>query len=202
VASKRNIPVVLLLPASDQDETTRIAQLPLACCVAKPVKPAELHKALMDCLGLEPRKRRPSRPSRVQIEQRPLSILLAEDCLVNQEVAIGLLELRGHAIEVANTGREAVEKIRQKQFDIVLMDVEMPEMDGLQATREIRQWEARQGRYTPIIAMTAHAIQGFQETCEAAGMDNYLSKPVDANKLYKLVESSAAKTVSWNAESE
>jgi two-component system sensor kinase len=191
VAERLDIPLVLLLPASDRDETTRIAELHIARCVPKPVKPAELQAALISALGLETRRRRSSRSGNVSAEAPSRSILLAEDCIVNQEVAIGLLELRGHAIEVANNGREALEKIQQKQFDVILMDVEMPEMDGLQATREIRKWEAQQGRHTPIIAMTAHAIRGFEETCSEAGMDDYISKPVDANKLYQLVESTA-----------
>ncbi len=184
-------PIVLLLPSSHQDETTRIAKLNISRCVPKLVKPAELQKALFGALGLDkatPRRQRRGKPSR---EIKPLRILLAEDCLVNQEVAIGLLQLRGHSIEVANNGHEAVTLLNKKRFDVVLMDVEMPEMDGLEATRRIRESEAANGLYTPIIAMTAHAVRGFQETCTDAGMDGYISKPVDADKLYRTVEAAA-----------
>jgi CheY-like chemotaxis protein len=120
---------------------------------------------------------------------RPLQILLAEDCLVNREVAVGLLELRGHQVTVANNGREAIDAFQRQEFDVVLMDVEMPDMDGLEATRIIRQWENIANRRTPIIAMTAHAVHGFQAACRAAGMDQYISKPIDPQKLYQEVES-------------
>jgi CheY-like chemotaxis protein len=115
--------------------------------------------------------------------------LLAEDCLVNQEVAVGLLELQGHTVFVVNNGREAVDATRQRAFDLVLMDVEMPELDGLEATRLIRNMERDTGRHTPIVAMTAHAVTGFQQKCLAAGMDDYISKPIDPHKLYQIMES-------------
>jgi CheY-like chemotaxis protein len=192
-AKRLEIPTVLLLPAGDQDETAHIAKLDVVRCVPKPVKPSELHQALLGAIGLETARPRPDRRDDGQREAKPLHILLAEDCLVNQEVAIGLLELRGHSIEIANNGREAVKLIKEKPFDVVLMDVEMPEMDGLEATRSIRQWEATNDQYTPIIAMTAHAIRGYHKTCEEAGMDDYISKPVDAGKLYEIVESAGRK---------
>ncbi len=137
---------------------------------------------------------RPARPARAAHPHRPFNILLAEDCLVNQEVAIGLLELQGHTIVVANNGREAVERAQEQRFDVILMDVEMPEMDGLEATSQIRRWEAAEGLYTPIIAMTAHAVRGFQQTCQEAGMDDYVSKPVDANRLFEAVAQAAARS--------
>ncbi len=112
---------------------------------------------------------------------------------MNQEVAIGLLELRGHSVEVVGSGRQAVELMSKGSFDVVLMDVEMPEMDGLEATRLIRQSESAAGRRTPIIAMTAHAVQGCQSVCIEAGMDDYISKPVDARKLYYIIENAVNK---------
>ena len=115
-------------------------------------------------------------------------MLLAEDCLVNQEVAVGLLELLGHSVTVVSNGREAVDAARQQAFDIVLMDVEMPELDGLQATRQIREMEQDSGRHTPIVAMTAHAVTGFQQKCLEAGMDDYISKPIDPQKLSRIME--------------
>ncbi len=184
-------PIVMALPRSDQDETARIAKLNISRCVPVLVKPAELQEALFGALGLDQGKPRHRRRGKLCREVKPLRILLAEDCLVNQEVAIGLLELRGHSIEVANNGLEAVALCAEKRFDVVLMDVEMPEMDGLEATRAIRNLETARGQFTPIIAMTAHAVRGFQATCEEAGMDGYIAKPVDAEKLYHIVETAA-----------
>ena len=118
----------------------------------------------------------------------PLHVLLAEDCLVNREVAVGLLELRGHRVCVVESGHDAVEAVRLHTFDVILMDVEMPDMDGLEATRIIRRWEAAQGRRTPIIAMTAHAEAAFQAACLDAGMDEHISKPISSESLYHAVD--------------
>ncbi|MCU0962092.1 MAG: ATP-binding protein [Pirellulaceae bacterium] len=119
---------------------------------------------------------------------RPLQILLAEDCLVNREVAIGLLELRGHHVHPVSSGQEAIDLLQQEHFDVVLMDVEMPTMDGLEATRRIRAATSARQRHVPILAMTAHAAHGFQDACRAAGMDGYLCKPIDPQTLYQAVE--------------
>lgn len=118
---------------------------------------------------------------------RHLHILLAEDSVVNQKLAVYLLEKWGHRVTVAATGREAVEAIERQPFDLVLMDVQMPELDGLQATAAIRRREAGQ-HHVPIVAMTAHAMVGDRERCLAAGMDGYLSKPIRARELLEVVE--------------
>jgi signal transduction histidine kinase/serine/threonine protein kinase/tetratricopeptide (TPR) repeat protein/ActR/RegA family two-component response regulator len=114
-----------------------------------------------------------------------LRILLAEDGLVNQEVASGLLEMQGHHVTVAENGVEALAALERAQFDLVLMDLEMPEMDGLEATTAIRQKEAETGGHLPIIAMTAHVLPAFQDRCRAAGMDDYLTKPIQAEQLFE-----------------
>jgi CheY-like chemotaxis protein/HPt (histidine-containing phosphotransfer) domain-containing protein len=114
---------------------------------------------------------------------RSLDILLAEDSLVNQRLAVGLLERHGHHLTIANNGREAIEALSKQAFDVLLMDVQMPEMDGLEATRRIRQLEASRGGHVPIIAMTAHALKGDRERCLGAGMDEYVSKPVRERQL-------------------
>ena len=119
---------------------------------------------------------------------RPLRVLLAEDNPVNQVVAIRLLEKRGHSVAVAGNGREALDATEQRIFDVVLMDLEMPEMSGLEATAAIRRREQRTGTHIPIIAMTAHAMIGDRERCLAAGMDGYVSKPVRADELYAALE--------------
>jgi signal transduction histidine kinase/ActR/RegA family two-component response regulator len=121
-----------------------------------------------------------------------LRILLAEDHPVNQRLATKLLEKRGHHVTVTATGSGAVERIQQEQtFDVVLMDVQMPDMDGLEATKLIREWEKSRGRRTPIIALTAHSMKGDRERCLAAGMDNYVTKPFDAVRLIEVVELTA-----------
>jgi two-component system sensor histidine kinase/response regulator len=115
-------------------------------------------------------------------------VLLAEDNVVNQRVAIGMLSKRGHDVTVVSTGKEALERLDHDQFDVILMDVQMPEMGGLEATGIIRQREAGTGRHVWIVAMTAHTMQGDRDECLAAGMDTYISKPVDPALLFAAVE--------------
>ena len=120
-----------------------------------------------------------------------LKILLAEDNLINQKVAVRLLEKRGHTVVVAETGKQALEMLEpadQQPFDLILMDVQMPEMDGLQATAAIRRREQASGSHIPIIAMTAHAMVGDKERCLQAGMDGYTSKPLQVQELLATIE--------------
>jgi CheY-like chemotaxis protein len=116
-----------------------------------------------------------------------LRILLAEDNRVNQRVGVALLTKRGHSVEVAANGREAVAAAEAGPFDLVLMDVQMPEMDGLEATRRIRERERETGRHLPIIALTAHAMKGDRERCLDAGMDEYVTKPLQAEPLLRTI---------------
>jgi signal transduction histidine kinase/DNA-binding NarL/FixJ family response regulator len=128
-------------------------------------------------------ERVPSRASeRALAASRPLRILVAEDNALNQEVARGLLSRQGHTVEIVADGREAVEAVRTKQYDVVLMDVHMPELDGLAATREIRRLPGDRGR-TPIIALSASVLPGETQQCVAAGMDAHLAKPIDPTAL-------------------
>jgi PAS domain S-box-containing protein len=115
-------------------------------------------------------------------------ILVAEDNIVNQRVAAALLTKRGHSVTVVNNGREAVDALKREGFDLVLMDVQMPEMDGFEATAAIREMERDTGRRVRIVAMTAHAMSGDRERCLAAGMDGYLSKPIDQRSLFDVIE--------------
>jgi PAS domain S-box-containing protein len=124
---------------------------------------------------------------------RPLRILVAEDTPVNQKFILRLLDRWGHAVELVEDGRMAVAAVAGNVYDVVLMDVQMPEMDGLEAAAAIRRGEAEKGRHTPIVAMTAHAIKGDRERCLAAGMDDYLSKPIDADMLRQIIERLTAK---------
>jgi len=120
--------------------------------------------------------------------ERPLRILLAEDGKVNQCVAVGLLHRRGHQVTIAEDGRQAIAAWSAEPFDLILMDVQMPEMDGFEATAAIRQSERRIGGHIPIVAMTASAMKGDRERCLAAGMDGYVAKPIEPDQLYAEIE--------------
>jgi CheY-like chemotaxis protein len=113
-----------------------------------------------------------------------LQILLVEDNLINQKLAARLLEKAGHVVTIAANGKEAVHQVAARQFDLVLMDVQMPEMDGLEATAVIRQSELGRERHLPIVALTAHAMVGDREKCLGAGMDGYVTKPVQPPVLF------------------
>ncbi len=123
-----------------------------------------------------------------QVSARSLHILLAEDQPVNQLLAVRILEKRGHSVMVANNGEEALELLARESFHLVLMDVQMPKMDGFETTRTIRLQEKSSGQHVPIIAMTAYAIKGDRERCLKAGFDEYLSKPIASLSLYAMVE--------------
>jgi CheY-like chemotaxis protein len=124
----------------------------------------------------------------VQKQKRQLRILLAEDNAINQKIACHVLEKQGHHVTVAADGRQALSALDQAHFDVVLMDVQMPEMDGFETTGAIRARERGTGVHLPIIAMTAHAMQGDRERCIAAGMDSYISKPLAIKELIELLE--------------
>ena len=163
----------------------------------KPLSTAQLREAVMRALGVAlPASEGRFEPLASSPTARDLSVLMAEDTPANQEVVTSVLRRRGHAVTVVENGREAVDLATKRHFDVVLMDLTMPVMDGYEATAAIRQREKHGGRHVPIIAMTAHAAPEDQERCMAAGMDAYLAKPIDVAKLVRLVESSAEKAVS------
>ncbi len=188
----RTLPLLLLPAASNLETPIQTGNWARVQQATAPLPACELRTCLQQLLN--PASRWVPEPidAAAHAPVRPLQILLAEDCLVNREVAIGLLQLRGHEVQVAETGREAVEAVGRHEFDVVLMDIEMPDMDGLDATRAIRDREKKtSGGHLPIIAMTAHADHGFQAACCRAGMDGYVSKPVEPQSLYRAVESLA-----------
>ncbi len=119
---------------------------------------------------------------------RPLRILLAEDSLLNRKLAMGLLKKEGHTVVVANNGREALAALESQDLDLVLMDVQMPEMDGLEAIAAIRAKERQSGEHIPIIATTAHALKGDRQRCLDAGMDDYVAKPIHASELSTAIQ--------------
>jgi CheY-like chemotaxis protein len=123
-----------------------------------------------------------------------LNILLAEDNLINQKVGCRLLEKQGHRVVVANNGKEALQILEKQSFDLVLMDVQMPEMDGLKTTGFIRKKEKKLGGHIPIIAMTAHAVKGDRERCLKAGMDDYVSKPLQPEKMLETIDKTVKKS--------
>lgn len=127
-----------------------------------------------------------------------MQILLAEDNLVNQRLAIRLLEKQGHKVVAANNGREAVEAYSARPFDLVLMDIQMPEMDGLEATARIRERELATGTRIPIVAVTANVMQGDRERCFAVGMDGYVPKPIRTDELFRTIAEVAPRSLSLN----
>jgi CheY-like chemotaxis protein len=187
--------VVVMLTSGDHPEDgQRCQQLGIAAYLLKPVKPSELLEAIEIALGLTAPAKGESAPEDAVVPPaRQLRVLLAEDSLVNQKLAVALLERRGHLVTVANNGREALVATESQEFDLVLMDVQMPEMDGYEATRAIRMAERQSGLHLPIIAVTAHAFKGDEARCLAAGMDAYISKPISAAELYQAIQTVASR---------
>jgi signal transduction histidine kinase/DNA-binding response OmpR family regulator len=179
--------VMMLSSASQPLESRRCQKLGLAAYLTKPIKQAELYRAILAALG-SPELRPQSPPPLARRGGRALRLLLAEDNLVNQKLAVRLLEKQGHTVVVAANGREAVEAAGRQPFDLVLMDVQMPEMDGFEATAAIRHAERGTGRHLPILAMTAYAMKGDRERCLEAGMDGYVSKPIQGRELSEMIE--------------
>lgn len=194
-------PVLLMLSSPDrQREATRCRQLGLGRYLVKPVRPSDLLEGIQELLArpsfpVNPSAAEPARDSaEAAPDGRRLHILLAEDNAVNQRLAIRLLEKRGHVITLARNGCEALAALDKGRFDLVLMDVQMPEMDGLQAVAALRARESGASRRLPVLAMTAHAMKGDRERCLAAGMDGYVSKPIVAQELYDALTAIAAGT--------
>jgi len=181
-AELRDCRVVMLTPLNDAGVRVpeHLIDLP---CLAKPAKLSQLLETLEQAIGQDAAPTQPTLAGTT----RSLRILLAEDGPVNQQVAVGLLEMLGHQVDVANNGREAVDAVQQRDYDVVLMDLEMPEMDGLEATAAIRR-EAGKNQHVPIVAMTAHAVGGFRDQCLAAGMDDFLTKPIRPAELIAALE--------------
>jgi len=178
--------VVMMLTSLDQTATSKdLERLGIRSFLVKPVKQSDLLDAIM--LAMDGRRTDtsavPADPGLAPITLPPLRILLAEDSLANQKLAIGLLKRWGHSTTVANNGAEAVDLAARGEFDLILMDIQMPIMDGMEATALIRKEQKQSGRHIPIIAMTAHAMKGDKERCLASGMDGYVSKPVRPNDL-------------------
>ena len=180
----QNLPIIILTSSgriSDED----YSELKIRAHLVKPVKQSELFDAILTSMNATAFADRSQDDRRSVADAIPssLNVLLAEDNRVNQKLAVGILEQLGHQVTVANNGHEAVELYQSRPFDVVFMDVEMPVMDGFDAVRQIRRHEVDTGQHIPIIAMTAHAMQGDRERCLDAGMDDYLPKPIRKRDL-------------------
>jgi signal transduction histidine kinase/DNA-binding response OmpR family regulator len=180
---------IMMLNASDLDsDAARTKELDIRAYVIKPVSEGDLREALNVVLSTA----RPNR-RRADKAQRPLSgglrILVAEDNVTNQRLVLRLLEKQGHTVTVASDGLEVLQKLEHQEFDAVLMDIQMPTLDGFQTTALIREREKLSGKYLPVIALTAHAMSGYRESCLEAGMDGYLSKPIQTQELYRVLDS-------------
>lgn len=212
--------VMMLSSGGKHGDARRCRELGISAYLTKPVRQSDLFDAICEALAhLRAPDQAPVRPSPEGAEgaegaeagaasseggggglvtrhslrerRRRLRVLLAEDNSVNQTLVVTMLERRGHAVQVANNGVEAIEAYRRHPFDVVLMDLQMPVMGGLEATSRIRELERASGRHVPIIAMTAHAMTGDREKCLAAGMDGYISKPIKPREFHAEVESIA-----------
>jgi len=192
IYSEEDVKIILLSSIGQRGDAGRCREAGISGYLQKPVKQSDLFDAIMMTLGLSSKQtdRLITRHS-VHDARESLAILVAEDNAVNQTVAVALLESRGHRVTVASNGKEAVDAFKKGDFDLILMDVQMPEMNGFEATRAIRNLE--RGRRIPIVAMTAHAMKGDREKCLDAGMDDYVSKPINPDVLYRVIDRVAPK---------
>jgi two-component system sensor histidine kinase/response regulator len=181
-----HIPILMLSSGSQPGDRGRQRDLAIATCLMKPVQPSELFDALLDELTKVKPKRAKEIVAQLPVDEKRLAlkILLAEDNAVNRLLARKLLEKHGNTVSVVENGQEALKAIERERPDLVLMDVQMPVMDGLQAIRAVRAKEQISGLHLPIIALTAHAMKGDRERCLAAGADEYLTKPIRAAELF------------------
>ncbi|MBB5059294.1 signal transduction histidine kinase/DNA-binding response OmpR family regulator/ligand-binding sensor domain-containing protein [Granulicella aggregans] len=175
--------VIMLTSGGRPTDKERSIELGIVSYLHKPARRNELLAALMAACGYRPDSSITSGTAAGLSRGVELRILLAEDNQVNQAVATRLLHKMGHTFAIANNGKEALSLLTTRTFDLVLMDIQMPEMDGIEATSRIRQEERGTSNHIPVIAMTAHAMKGDRERCLAAGMDEYVSKPINASKL-------------------
>ena len=210
---KAELPAIMMLTSADrQGDAVRCRELGMSSYLIKPVKAGELQTAIAAVLENLATTSTADAPHSSQISlpdvspntatrtpasaapplgaaaPRALSILLAEDNQINQRVAVRVLEKAGHTVAVACNGKEAIEALGRARYDVVLMDIQMPEMDGWEATRAIREVERTTGEHQAIVAMTAHAMKGDRERCLAAGMDDYVSKPIDTAELLRVLQ--------------
>ena len=183
--------IMMLTSSGQYRDSVRCRELGVAAYVTKPITPSDLLQAIHGALA-RPGADLFTTPGHGPGRVRSLRVLLAEDNPVNQRVAVGLLGKRGHTVVVAKNGREAIDALEHESFDVVLMDMQMPEVGGFEATGAIRAREREKGGHVRIVAMTAHAMQGDREECLAAGMDEYLAKPAESRALFAVIENDSS----------
>jgi two-component system, sensor histidine kinase and response regulator len=188
-------PIMMLTSSSELGDAARRKQLDIPVFLLKPVRQKEVMDGICALLQskAEPRPEQPPNRSKLQEFRRSGRVLLAEDNLVNQKLATRLLEKGGFIVTIVADGQLALDELERSTFDVVLMDVQMPNLDGFSATAAIREKEKSTGGHIPIIAMTAHALKGDEERCLAAGMDAYVSKPINTADLFAAIEKVLAK---------
>ncbi|HEY2015476.1 MAG TPA: PAS domain S-box protein [Bryobacteraceae bacterium] len=185
--------LMVLTSAGGRPAEARYKQIGIQTWLTKPVKQSDLYDAIATAVGAAGHRAKGRRPSRPRGLRKSFRILVAEDNVVNQRMVLRLLGKLGHKAELAANGLEALAALeRSAEFDMVLMDVQMPEMGGFEATAAIRRQENETGKHIPIVALTAHAMQGDRERCLAAGMDGYLAKPVQRDELREVIQQLAS----------
>ena len=192
--------IMMLTSAGHRGDAARCQELGVAAYLLKPIRQSELREAIARVLGAKEQKGAIPLLTRYSLKDArdPLStlrVLLVEDNPVNRLLATRLLEKRGHGVVVAENGREALDALENESYDLVFMDVQMPEIDGIEATLAIREREKTSGKHQPIIALTAHAMKGDHERCLDAGMDGYLSKPIRTQELDEILEKYVARRI-------
>ena len=188
--------IIMLTSAGVSGDVDRCRKLGISAYMTKPIKQSELLDAIMLVVGTPTQgtKKIPLiTKDKIRKPQRHLHILLAEDNIINQKVAIRILEKNGHKVSVANNGNEVLSALEKSRFDLILMDVQMPIMDGFKTTFSIRKKEKRTGSHIPIVAMTAHALKGDRERCLDVGMDDYVAKPLKPEELIKTINRAISK---------
>jgi CheY-like chemotaxis protein len=190
--------IMMLTSGGKRGDAARCRELGVAAYLTKPIRQAELLDAICLALGTKSGEKNEPAPlitrHSVRERRRPLQVLVAEDNLVNQMLVVTLLMKAGHEVALVGNGVEAVATWKNQPFDVIMMDMQMPEMDGFEAVAHIRRQEKQSGGHVPIIAMTAHALVGDRERCLAAGMDGYISKPLDGQKLFDSIDAAVGRS--------
>jgi len=186
--------IMMLTSGGQRGDAARCRSLGIAGYLSKPIRQSELREAIVRVLEIPQPPERPLLVTRhtLREEHRGSPVLLAEDNPVNQLLAVRLLEKRGYQVMAVSNGSEALAALEEQSFQFALVDIQMPDMDGLELTRIIRAKEQASGRHMPIIALTAHARKEDREMCLAGGMDGYVSKPINARELFEIIDAMLA----------
>jgi two-component system sensor histidine kinase/response regulator len=195
--------IVMLTSSGRRGDAARFRELGVAAYLTKPVTQSNLFGAIVKALnptatGTNTATHQLVTQHTLREDKRSLRVLLAEDNVVNQMLASTLLRKRGHTVDIVGNGTQAIAALAAQRFDVILMDVQMPEMDGFEATAAIRDHERGSGQHIPIIAMTAHAMKGDRQRCIDAGMDGYVAKPITAQELFQAIDKLVTSAQAWH----